>query len=65
MAYRHKIELTNKRVFEYTNGQQEVLPCHTGVQGSVFFYYKITNEEEKEIYCFPVCQVVSIDTKEI
>ena len=65
MAYRHKIELTNKRIFEFTSDQEEVLPCYTGIQGSLFFYYRITDKDNKELYCFPACQVVSIDTKEI
>ena len=65
MAYRHKIELTNKRIFEFTGDQEEVLPCYTGIQGSLFYYYKIMDKDTKEIHCFPACQVVSIDTKEI
>lgn len=65
MAYRHRIELTNKRIFEFTVDQEEVLPCYTGIKGSLFFYYRITDKDKKELYCFPACQVVSIDTKEI
>ena len=65
MKYRHRVELTNKRIFEFTSGQEEVLPCYMGVQGSLFFYYKITDEDKKESYCFPACQVVSIDTTKI
>lgn len=65
MAYRHRIELTNKRTLEFTSNQEEVLPCYTGIQGSLFFYYKITDKDAKKTHCFPACQVVSIDTKEI
>ncbi len=63
--YKHKITLTNKRKIEFTSDDEKIMPCSTGIEGSLFFFYSLEFVKEKERIIIPAYQVVSIDTKEI